>query len=401
MQTFSLSQIITTAVITFFISGIGGALLTKFLSRARPKISVTSVGFHGNVVHLSDAAIDASVNDDWGPSLKGFVSYSTACSRENKSSKLILELGKVKGIVDEWLASNMLDNNNLILTKSELLRCPYFFYSQISSSIFGKLRRRSVPDLPITIESLEGMEKKFDLEEKDGHWVIHRGSYGTHFKMDSAFSEKEILQQRQIAESFSRGCLKNIRHIMQVFSTDTANEITKLIKLRDELRKCIAEGAHITLDAVISNLGDKPCVVTSYCSAKLGLGDETLPMLFRVTNEKAQSLHTNDQDIFKTIIQTKIEQSGETGEMFSVEPYLAEVSSSAHISVPGGGTTKIALTSIEPMGKIGEKLVKYFELGALTCSFTATTASGTSIKAPSITFGKELSEQQKQQLLSR
>lgn len=401
MPTFSLAQIVTAAIVTFLISGFGGAFLARHLARARPKISVTSVGFHGDVVHLSDAAIDASVNDDWGLNLNGFVEYQVACARENKSSKLILELGTVKEIVDEWLAANMADNSNHVLSKSELRRCPYFSYTHIGASIYGMLRRRDLADLPISMDALEKLDKKFDLEERGESWVLHLGSKGVKFPTGDIFSAKEKNQQKQIAESFSRGATENIRYILQLFSTATANEITKLMRLRDELRKCIAESAHVVLDAVVSNIGDKPTVITSYCSAKLGLGDDTVPMLFRVAGDKRKTEQDNANNLLSKLLGFKEKAKDDIGEMFDVAPFLAEVSSSPHISVSGGGTEKVTLLSIEPMGKVGDKIVKHFELGTLTCSLTATTASGEDINAPRATFGKELSQQRKQLLLSK
>jgi hypothetical protein len=403
MPTFSLTQIVTTAIVTFIISGLGGVFVARYLSRARPKIAVTSVGFHGDVVHLSDKAIDASVNDAWGPSLNGFVNYQTACARENKSSKLILELGKVKEIVDEWLASNMADTANEILPKSDLRRCPYFSYSHIGSSIFGMLRRRSLPELPVPMDTLIALDRKFDLEEGDeeGEWVLHLGAQGVRLPVDDNFSDKEKEQQKQIAESFSRGSLANIRHILQLFSSATADELTKLQKLQEELRKCIAEGAHLVLDVVISNIGEKPVVITPYCSVRLGLGDDSIPMLFRVAGEKITRGHVGGDGPIDLLRKLKEQDDEDIGEMFDVEPYLAEASSSPHISVAGGGTQKVSMVSTEPMGSIGENLVKHFELGTLTCTLTATAASGDELVTSKATFGKDLSQQQKQMLLSK
>src|SRR5580700_6481226 len=62
---FSLKQVLATAVITLVVSGLGGAFIQSFFSRAAPSIAVTSIAFTGpnEVVKLPESLINASLKD--------------------------------------------------------------------------------------------------------------------------------------------------------------------------------------------------------------------------------------------------------------------------------------------------------------------------------------------------
>lgn len=61
------------------------------------------------------------------------------------------------------------------------------------------------------MDALEELDRKFDLEEDDESWILHLGSKGVQFPTHDNFSAKEKGQQKQIAESFSRGATENTR----------------------------------------------------------------------------------------------------------------------------------------------------------------------------------------------
>ncbi|MDF0378793.1 hypothetical protein [Methylophilus sp. YYY-1] len=400
MQTFSLTQILVTAITTFILSGLGGALFVRYLSRGRPIVSVTSVGFSGDVIHLSEEAIDASAADSWGPPLNGFVSYDTALTRDGACSKLILELGKVKNIVDDWLSQNVSEDSTQLLTKAQLKSCPYFSFSHVGSSILGKLKRRNMPDLPVPKNEVEKEARKYDLDKRKDAWVLHLGERGILFPIHEVFSEKETNQQELIAESFSRGILRNIRLVMQTFSSSTADELNKLRTLQNELRKCIPLNANLVIEASVTNLGDRPITLSPYCITTLGLGEDSVSIILKTTAAKPQAEPTEPNNPVDLLARAVGKKSSDRGEMFAIEPFLAKAGSSPYITVPGGGTTNMMLVSTEKLGGLGEKLVKHYELGTLTCRLMATKAVGGKVFTPKVTFGKELSEHRKQQLLS-
>lgn len=386
---FSLGHIFITALVTFVISGLGGVFVSRYLARARPNLSLTALGFCGSYVHLSDEAIEASEKDAWGPPLNVFVDYNVAINREMRCSKLILELGEVKDSVDLWLKEHLAEDASSF-SVSELRGCPFFTYSQIVSSILGLVRRRSMPDLPTRLDNVVKLGSKIELTEIADKWVLHLGSKTLNVKKGD--SEKERAQLELIANSFAYGAYENILHILKIFSSDAADDINKLGKLRQELRNCIAQSAYLTLDVVASNQGEKPFILNPYCKAELKLGSDKVAIIFKTEKEKDALSSPQEKPT------TKVDSN--RGEMFDIEPFLSETSSSPFMSIPGGMTQRITLISIEPMGGMGEKLVKHFELGTLTCSITAKSAAGTSISSLPVIFGRELSQQQREILLS-
>ena len=125
MRSFSIREVILVAVVSFVVSGLGGALLNAYLNRAKLTLTVTSLGFEGGFVEVDDELIKASENDDWGVPFERFVDFRTLLAREKASSEMVLRLQAAQQHVDRWLTPITTDEAQEVLTKTEVRRSPY------------------------------------------------------------------------------------------------------------------------------------------------------------------------------------------------------------------------------------------------------------------------------------
>lgn len=395
------SDVILAASVSFVISGLGGAALHRFLSRARPILSVTGVGFRGDAIHLSSEAIEASFQDNWGPTLNGVVSFEVISKREQFASQMVLELQVVKELVDRWLRERMGDSDTTCLSTGELRKCPFFSYSIIGNSIDGMLRQRSFPDLPLGEAELQSDDRRYPLDEDDDELVLHMGNQGIRFPFKKEFSSKEIGQQKLIADSFSKGRSKNIAFILKEFSRDAAEEINKLTRLQHELRSALSQQSRVTLHLAITNLGATPFVVKPYFVGTFAFGNAAEKLIMVLSQNRDHVEQRNPGASLISALTGKDSQPRDTGKMFDVEPYLAKESSSPYMSIPAGTSVDLTVVSLKPMEKLGEKLLKFYDLGALECSVLGETAGGKNIRTPVAMLGKTLSDQQELHLLKQ
>ena len=405
MRQFSLKEVFVTAVVTLFVAGFGGAVINGYVARAKPTISVTSLGFAGKVIKISDAVKEASAEDVWGDSLERFVDFETLVAREKKANGVALRLETAKKDVDKWLGPASL-NKQKAFDKNSLRETPYLrgHPVTIGSHIYGNLRRRQFSDLPVPLERVmtEFPDILWPLEQAKGRagWRLHLGRSSILFKTnDSDFSQQEYEQQRLIAESFARGVADNIVHIHKTFSDSVATEILKLRKLRDVIRNNLATKAQLAVTVSISNTGGTPIVLEPYLAGEGTLGEERLPFILTriMTRQKPAVPPTNEVSNLLQQLQTQSRQN-RRGDKFLVEEYLPRPGTSPYIAVRPGTATEVTLTSLKPMSERGPKLLKIFEAGVLQFRVVAQSLDGAAIASEPSTFGRGLSADRKERL---
>ena len=374
---------VLVAILISILSGLLGIFIQRYLSRSKPSISVTGLGFTGKTVHLDEETIEATRKDVWDSTLADFVSFETVSDREKKTTERILELEKTKTVVDEWL----IQNSSVPLNKNLLLSCPFFRFHRIGNAIDGELARRSLPELPVDLKSIEELPSILDLDKhKDDGWILHLGATGLRLPYLENFSDKEKLQQDLIAMSFSKGIKENIFFLLKHYSQDCAGIIHGLIKLRERLRASLEKHAKLYVVVELYNIGSNPVIFSPYMISNIYLGDESKKVLMKVSDNKESENNQNMKD---------------TGSKFNVNPHLSKQSGASYISVNGGGAKRVELESIAPLDEFGAKAVGYFELGGIECDVSSKTIEGKFINSQKSTFGRKMSEAKKAQFLSQ
>ena len=340
MRSFSIREVILVAVVSFVVSGLGGALLNAYLNRAKLTLTVTSLGFEGGFVEVDDELIKASENDDWGVPFERFVDFRTLLAREKASSEMVLRLQAAQQHVDRWLTPITTDEAQEVLTKTEVRRSPYLGSETtvMGSSIPGQLRRRDFPDLPIALEQVREHPRLWPVEKRSRVWLIHLQTQAVSFPLHEDFSERETTQQELIAESLSRGIARNIVHIHQVFSERAAREILNLQRLRDAIRSNLAAKARIALTVSIANTGASPAILEPYLLGYARIADENLPFTLKVSGKVV----ADTDDRLPSPQQRQ-------GERFLVENYLRETGTLPYIAVAPGESKEVILTYGSPI----------------------------------------------------
>ena len=173
---FSLSTIVATTLVSFLVSGVGGALLQRYLARAKPVIVVTSAGFEGPADHIevSDELLGTAQDDSWGGSLSKFEKYAALRSREAKTAEVEARLTKAISTVDKWLKDS--ERGAEQVSTAELLRHPLTNDTVFGSSINGYIKRTELPPPPLT--NTTTFTNLFPVFRRDGIPELHTGMKG-------------------------------------------------------------------------------------------------------------------------------------------------------------------------------------------------------------------------------
>src|SRR5713226_9795900 len=90
-KTFSIEEVTITALVSFVLSGIGGALLNEYLSRAKPSVAITAVSFEGEneQIATSEALRELAEHEF---DLAKFVTYNELSDHESSVSMSLQQM---------------------------------------------------------------------------------------------------------------------------------------------------------------------------------------------------------------------------------------------------------------------------------------------------------------------
>ena len=367
------------------------------MDRAKPSLAITSIGFTGHNVELSDDLIKASFDDQWGPVFKKNTSFTALSTREKSSSELILELTSATKATEQWITPMDIDQPESYNAAS-LLETPFIggFTNVIGSSNIGLLRRRQFPDLPVGLEDIQQYRTVFPLRIVSNGWKLHLGYGEISFELSDEFSQREEELQELIAESFSRGIARNIIEIHRIFLNDSGSDISTLQGFRDALRVEMSEKSHLRLALALSNSGQRPVIVKPHLVGVAKVGKDKKAMLFRV-EKIGESSKSEDSSFLDKFIADRLEdESGAKG--FGIESYLVEAGKGPYVSIPAGESIPISAVSLDPLGRDAKNVLNLFDLGALELAIAGYTLDGKEIVSGWSYFGRQMSTEEKQTL---
>jgi hypothetical protein len=396
-KTFSVSAVLITAVVSFVVSGVGGALFQRHLARAKPSVTVTAAGFEGaqDLVELPDKLIDLSQEDSWGPSLVKYERYGTLRDREGKSGEIEARLSKAIAAVELWLRES--ENGSDQVSTAELLRHPMLTDETFGSSINGYIRRTELPPPPYA--GVTDRASLFPIFQRDGEPEIHTGKTGIPFPSNRFQDSKMHEVNRLVAESFSRGVRKNISHYSKIFLENERLSVLRLKELRAALQSVLLDQARPTVTVTLQNSGDTSVALRPYFGlAVLGTDQKSISDRYVLV---AASAAPNSEDVKGLMGLLQDREESEKSKQVKVDPYLPRVGGLTYTTIAPGSSLSLRLVAIDRLGAKGAQYRTAYESGLLTTKVLATTASGEKIWSDASVFGANLNKKQQDAVIEQ
>jgi hypothetical protein len=381
---FSLKQVLATAVITLVVSGLGGAFIQSFFSRAAPSIAVTSIAFTGpnEVVKLPESLINASLKDLWGDDLNPYEPFETLLKRERKTQEILERLRKASEATNDWLSANAPQAGRegvQLLLASAVRAHPRMHDPSFSGSLTGMIKRRELPPPPIAEADVVREPALFPMEEEEGAWVLHLGQTGVRFLYDSLPPDLRT-QMKLMMLSFQHGIYANIQFYSQQFKSQSAGEMSQLIELQKLLRTVLLPQARLTANISLYNSGGTAVTFRPFFALRILHKDFANTVFVMAPSGRKKDVVA-------------------TGAEFNLPLYLPETSSSPYINVPPNQLVEVTVTATTPLGDNGERIKGIYESGLLSCLVLGKTDKGREVRSASTRLGEGISPEDKSELI--
>lgn len=394
IKRFSFATVVATALISFIISGIGGAFFQRYLSKAKPSIIVTSAGFEGAQDHVEVPAelIRLSQEDSWGSSLARYELYATLRDREAESAEIEARLSKTIASVEAWLKES--EGGSDQTSKAELLRHPLFNDVAFGSSINGYIRRTELPSPPRT--DVADLSPLFPIFQNDGQPEVNAGKIGILFPTIGMRDARMREANNLFAESFSRGVRQNIANYSRVFLEKERQSILQLKDLRSALQSALLDQARPTVTVTIQNSGDRPVTFRPYFGlAVLGTDQKAISDNYVLVSESSPAPQSEVGDL-ADILSDRID--ADKSKDVKVDPYLPSAGGLTYITVAPGSSHSVRLTALNRLGAKGSQYRTAYDSGLLTTRVVALTTHGKEVWSEVSVFGASLNKQQQDEV---
>lgn len=371
-------------IITFAasaISGIAGLYLQRYLSRAKPKLNVTSLSFEGDVVEVSEEVQNLSRKGNWSQNIHRYISYDELKKFEVFIAQTTAALQQEKENVDKWLEHFNSDGVSANFSVGQMVRSPALSDLNVFMSHFsGSIRRREFPELPTGIEELKSQQEIFPIEINSKKYSVHCGNFQMPFEKED-FSEDLFSQLELLVYTISRGDAANILKIHEHFSSYAGSQVYDYQKLLLEVRKHLINNSKLSLQVSISNTGHAPIILKPYFAAKLNFGEKTKSMVLENLNKNS----ANAKVPFVNIVRS--------------EQYQKSSTSTNYVSISPGKSVQVNLVSSEGLERDSHEIAEFYELGGLKGQVFANSETGAVVKSKMTLFSKTISEVEKKELL--
>lgn len=382
-----LTAVAVAAAISFIISGIGGALLQKYVSRAKPEITVTAAGFEGtsDFIEIPDDLLQTSADDSWGDTLAKYERFDKMRAREEDAGDTEVRLSKLIPLAEAWTKEN--SSGEGPLRESEILKHPLFADPLFGSSLNGLIRRRELGEPPVS--KFESMSIVFPLYATETGPMMHTG------KVAVSFPEKDFMDRSMrdpnntLAMSFSRGERRNVVYYTTRFLESERASLLTLKKLREQLRTVLLEQSRPTLTIVIHNAGDTPVAFRPYFGMNVLAADQRSvadSYLMTLVSDSSSSPNIGRE---KSSTRAKI------------EPYLPRVGGLSYTTISPGASQTLRLIATTTMGPKGMQYRTSYESGLLNTRILGLTAEGGDVWSPVSVFGSNVNKESEQDIIQR
>lgn len=393
---FSIKAVLVTAGVSFLISGVGGALLQDHLSKAKPRIIVSSVGFDGGdgLVELADELIELSEKDAWHPNLSKFEPFDTLRQREREAAAIEQKLRTVLDITELWLDEHRTGPPQV--SETALLRYPYLNDNTFGSSLNGSIRRSEIKPLPAS--DVSNVEYVFPLYTSDGDPLVYTGKKSSKFPAGDFISGEQSALNTLCAESLARGVRENLVSIADQIVTLEGVNLRTIMELRAKLQDTILRNARPSLNVTIHNAGGSAIVFRPY----FGLGvlapdsgriDDNYLMVESRLDEKQQD--DNGSPMASSPLLRLLSMSSGNGSARDPvgNEFLPQGGGNRYPTVAPGETVEIKLSATTQLGAQAAKYRAAYTSGLLRVKLAALTLDGKEIWSDIHVFGDSINEE--------
>jgi hypothetical protein len=375
-KTFSLKEVVIAALVSFLLSGVGGALFNEYMSRAKPSISLISVAFKGppGLIEMPADLISAVEKTRLDP-IQKHESFNTLLARHHNTLERIARLEEGIGISTTWVDESEKAGETKPLTRDDIEKMPFVKSQTVGEFLLDIVQADKPP--PHSLQQLKALSPISSASEDDAHKMlsINYGTMGITIPITREGGNYETAFNL-LQETLRRGDRQNLIYYHKQF-LEEANRLVRTLKQVEQLlRQLLIPRARLDVDAFLSNTGRDTVVMKPFFALVIDHPD------FR-----------NKPLILSTVSTSNVSKTGTDVE---IPPLLPESSATPYYSLEAGKSRSIHAAAVSPIGEDASKIVQIYSTGILNCRIVAFTESGDSVKSPHATFGSKINEADRQ-----
>lgn len=388
------------ALLAFFLSGVVGALLQQWLSRAKPMFVISSIGFQGSeeFIKIPDSLVLASKDIAWVRILNPYITFENLIVHHKHTCGVIQRLEKAIPAVEDWINKygSSQSKQNAAMSFEELKKHPYMNIPTVGSAIDGGIRRNEYREVPIRLDMIQSFERIADLSFSKEGWRLDLDEKVIVFPIEGV-EEGRKKDMELCAESFARGVLANVAYYTYSFVNASNRELRKLNEFRRLLEETLLPNSYVSVDLSIYNSGKSAVAIRPHMGLKI-LHEKFRgkALVLAIRKPKKHDLGDPSDDLQKEEVENLKRRSGQEE---LVESFLPETSASPYVSVSPGEMKEITLIAADPLGKENiESLKQIYQTGLLTCKVLGITLDGKEVWTKPTVFSNEINAGDREKL---
>ena len=381
-----------SAAIAFVIAGIGGALVQQCVSRARPQMSLTSVGFFldaDEIVAVPASTRAVSLESHWDRPFDPFENLGSLNKRERRYRERIQAMRAASASMNVWLIK--VANSRTPLSAELVTQFPLFSTETAGAIINGSIDTGELTSLPVRSVDVMKQPAIGYAQVLPNAVDIRIGLNGTRLMLPENYSPEQREVARLIGESIVHGSKENLDAIGRYFVRRCGEEGQILKRLRDELERVLVSRSRLMVKVSIANTGGTAFTIRPYMALE-AFAPKQRP--FRLTLGVDDVVTKAEEQ--RKMIETALSrmpmpaQREDRGAEAHADEFLRTSSASPYVSIPPGEVKEITALSLEPLGDRGAAVRSGYEQGTLSCSLRALGVNGRKIVAERTAFGEKI-----------
>jgi hypothetical protein len=417
-----LTRAMPAALATLIIAGLGGALIQRYLSRAKPQVFLTAIIFRGHgdeMLPVSAEIVREVRNISWLKPLNRYEPFSGLDSEEQMAGSGADRLERFTTLLKEWY-EDVAREGAKRLTKAVLLDHPCLgSAAALCSDIAGPLVLEDVLAPPESIAALKASAPiilipmvKTDLQtvalpdeglpvpgtRAPQAFVISEGRPRIFLGVWPFYSDRQKAAVELMAESFSRGHTANILYYSQQLLDSGLADLKALNGIRAHLQAALLPNARVGLDVQVYNAGDSPMCFRPYFGLRLADIDHKEKTILMVTESDAAKAREAMSDFSGVMPGALGSLWRQPGSESTVESYLPRSSETPYLTVGPKSNLQISLISAAALGDSASVLRDYYKVGSLSCRLIGITTDGSAIWSQEAYFAQQMSDRDKGRL---
>ncbi len=395
--TFSITQVVLGAAVTFLVSGVGGIFLQRFLARAKPQLLTLSLAFEGSesLIEIADRLVNASSKDAWGPNLAKYETYDALKQREERAATVAAHLDVAIKLVEDWLAKqSIVDRASSPLTEADIKAVPYALNGTVGGTLDGMIARSELTPAPISKSNVctHARTPVCPLVKKDDVWHLYLGDKAVMFPTGKLLTDNLVEQMELMAESFSRGIRENIIHYMKEFHSHAKQDRVQQHELLEEIRKVLLAHARVSARIAFVNTGKSVGVIKPFLRLTFSHKHLSRSIFILAPMPIPAGDKDKEGDSLVAGLMRKKQSEAPTGSDVSIEQFLPSAGEASYIAIRPDSTVDLSFVATEPLGKDGKQVYEIYKAGVLECYLTALTLSNRTVVSSPTVFGARVSD---------